>query len=268
MVGSDTWNYVTNTKGTSTDLGQSCQWTCAPGFSRVENKCVNGGSVSSLIISPTSGVFSMTDKNTITATVTGLTKENTLVCNEVLAHPAYPSAISPAGYCSNPANFVPFSGNEDWTYMDGRWIGNVKYNASIYGAAGIKVRGYWKNKATGAVVTYDLSVIAGTNNTTTGISSNQEYRWSCIVPGPVVVDTSNYSCNSSNIGKSQTIGGYSCNCTGPTPTPGTVASVKQFTLNVPSGMVACGNPDKNDYTTYSTVGGKVVIQKDYCIGKG
>ena len=125
----------------------------------------------------------MTDKNTITATVTGLTKENTLVCNEVLAHPAYPSAISPAGYCSNPANFVPFSGNEGWTYMDGRWIGNIKYNASIYGAAGIKVRGYWKNKATGAVVTYDLSVIAGTNNTTTATSVSSSVQTSTSVNG-------------------------------------------------------------------------------------
>ena len=70
-------------------------------------------------------------------------------------------------------------------------------------------------------------------------------------------------------GSRQTVA--TCNCTtanSTTPTPGTVASVKQFTLNVPSGMVACGNPDKNDYTTYSTVGGKVVIQKDFCIAKG
>ena len=113
----------------------SCQWTCAPGYTRLENKCTSGSSTVSLSITPATGVFSMVDKNTLTPVVTGLTKENTLICNEVLAHPAYPSAVSPAGYCSNPANFVPFSGNEDWTYTNGKWVGNVKYNASIYGAA-------------------------------------------------------------------------------------------------------------------------------------
>ena len=39
MVGSETWSYVANTKGTSTDLGMSCQWTCAPGYTRFENTC-------------------------------------------------------------------------------------------------------------------------------------------------------------------------------------------------------------------------------------
>ncbi len=36
MVGSDTWNYVNNTRWMSTDLGMSCLWTCEPGYTRNE----------------------------------------------------------------------------------------------------------------------------------------------------------------------------------------------------------------------------------------
>jgi len=44
MVWSDTWTYVNNTKWTSTDLWQSCQWTCAPGYTKsvvssASNRC-------------------------------------------------------------------------------------------------------------------------------------------------------------------------------------------------------------------------------------
>jgi len=45
-------------------------------------------------------------------------------------------------------------------------------------------------------------------------------------------------------------------------------SEQRITLNVSSGMIACGNPERNDYTTYSPVDRKVIIQKDYCNSKG
>ncbi len=40
MVGSDTWNYVTNTKWMSADLGMSCLWTCEPGYTKNGNICM------------------------------------------------------------------------------------------------------------------------------------------------------------------------------------------------------------------------------------
>lgn len=40
-VRSDVWLYVSNTKWTSTDLGQTCQWTCTPGYTKwTDNICV------------------------------------------------------------------------------------------------------------------------------------------------------------------------------------------------------------------------------------
>ena len=46
------------------------------------------------------------------------------------------------------------------------------------------------------------------------------------------------------------------------------ASTSTFTVTVNSGILYCGDPTRNDYTTYSPVDKKVIIQKSYCNEKG
>lgn len=82
-----------------------------------------------------------------------MTVADTLGCMEVLAHPAVPTAVN-TGYCSDPAHYVPFTGNADWTWTPdngGTWNGSIKYVSDIYGAAGIRVRVFLKNKSTNQV---------------------------------------------------------------------------------------------------------------------
>ena len=75
--------------------------------------------------------YDMSTKNTLTNEISGITKENTLICIEVLAHPNVPSAIN-TGYCNNKANFISFTGNAEWSYNNGKWIQNAPYNATTW----------------------------------------------------------------------------------------------------------------------------------------
>jgi len=113
----------------------------------------------------------MSLKNTLTNEVSGLAKENTKVCVEVLAHPAAPDAVN-AGHCSNKNNFFEFAGNTDWTYTNGKWIYRAPYDEAIWGAAGIKTRGYWMDKSTGEIISGSIDVIAGTSQASSNNTSS------------------------------------------------------------------------------------------------
>lgn len=39
------------------------------------------------------------------------------------------------------------------------------------------------------------------------------------------------------------------------------------TVILNQGILYCGNPDRDDYTSYSPVDKKVIIKKDYCKSK-
>lgn len=47
----------------------------------------------------------------------------------------------------------------------------------------------------------------------------------------------------------------------------TTSSDDKLTLKVTGGIIACGNPNKNDYTTYSNIG-TVILSRKYCNEKG
>jgi len=53
-----------------------------------------------------------------------------------------------------------------------------------------------------------------------------------------------------------------------TTTLSSTTSNNSITVTVNSGILYCGDPSKNDYTTYSPVDKKVIIQKSYCNEKG
>ena len=108
------------------------------------------------------GVFYMNDvsNHLITTKISGVSVEDTLSCMEILAHPNVPNIVNP-GHCSNTANYAPFTGNADWTWTPengGTWNGSIQYNETTYGAAGIKMKVYMKNKATNQVASFVIAV--------------------------------------------------------------------------------------------------------------
>lgn len=79
---------------------------------------------------------------------------------EILAHPNYPNLVN-VGHCSDSASFTPFAGNDEWVWTSengGTWIGNIKYSDAIYGAAGIRVKVFMKNKETNQVASFVIAV--------------------------------------------------------------------------------------------------------------
>lgn len=111
-----------------------------------------------IVVTPSSGTYTISNKNTLSAIVTGLKQEDTLICNEIIAHPVFPNSVN-TGFCNTPSNFKPFTGNDVWSFKDGRWFGNMGYNPSVYGTPGIKTRIFWKDKLTNIVATYDVNVV-------------------------------------------------------------------------------------------------------------
>ena len=96
----------------------------------------------------------------ITTKISGVSVEDTLSCMEILAHPNFPNLVN-TGHCSNSANYAAFSGNSEWNWTaenGGTWNGNIQYSDAIYGAAGIKVKVFMKNKATNQVASFVIAV--------------------------------------------------------------------------------------------------------------
>ena len=79
---------------------------------------------------------------------------------EILAHPNRPDLVNP-GNCSSDANYKPFTGNDEWVWSPnngGTWTGNIKYSDAVYGAAGIRVKIFMKNKSTNQVASFVIAV--------------------------------------------------------------------------------------------------------------
>ncbi|MBU6490769.1 hypothetical protein KGQ25_01205, partial [Patescibacteria group bacterium] len=153
-------------------VGSSCSVlnvgsTCAIDDSATSWRQLNcelaGNTAQPVTMVPSYSQMSMTTKLPVQIAVNGISNPttNTKVCSEVLAQPNVPSAVD-AGKCSDLANFYSFSGNSDWTPTLNGWIGNIKYDPSIYGAVGIQVKSYFMNAATGGYAGSTIEVVGGT----------------------------------------------------------------------------------------------------------
>jgi hypothetical protein len=117
---------------------------------------------SAFTFSPQQGTFNVSggSSQVITTKISGVSIADTLSCYEVLSHPNVPSAVN-EGYCANQSNYIVFTGNNDWSWTPengGTWNGNIQYNPIVYGAAGIKVRIFMKNKATNQIGSFDMFI--------------------------------------------------------------------------------------------------------------
>ncbi|MDD5302247.1 MAG: hypothetical protein PHS14_03985, partial [Elusimicrobia bacterium] len=114
-------------------------------------------------VQPADAKMVMDSASPVVFTVTGIaSKGDTLVCYQVLKHPSVPQAVKDSSLCNKPADFVPFTGNTDWTYSDSKrmWTGTFRYDASMWGTPGIQVRSVFKDKKTGLMGSGSMTVVA------------------------------------------------------------------------------------------------------------
>lgn len=193
MVWSDTWSYVNNTKWTSSDLWQSCQWTCAPWYIRSWNTCTTRSSlftwnetVSIWNIFPTYGTSACMEQN-IYVVSGGLNKSSQ---PKGCAQPAW------AWACTTASAFRDFTTTE--------WVSDNTV-----------VTTFWANEAPEWTYEFFIMYWSEIKKTWSGQVKKcniSTYSWSCIVPGPVVVNTAWTLCNANNVGQNKIFDWYSCNC--------------------------------------------------------
>ena len=115
-------------------------------------------------IEPHRGVFDITNPKTLIFTVSNITKDETGVCTQVLAHPKCAKCVNPADYCDHSENYHKLEeGNKEWEYRKTHWEGTIKYDPFIYGAPGIKIRIVFGSTETKKVADAFLEVENGAN---------------------------------------------------------------------------------------------------------
>lgn len=142
---------------------------------------VLGGTMPIISLSPTSGVFNISQSNpaTLVFTLSNATRGSLEACYEVVTHP---NGSARPGYCDTSANFSAFDGNAEWAWNGSNLIGTFPYTAAQWGAAGIQTKTVFRNKATPAVRTSMTITTTGALNSSSASGTISASPTSCIIP--------------------------------------------------------------------------------------